>query len=362
MSVEKRREGYCVRWRDSSGVARSQQVRLWRDAVVLDGEMKRKKAMGELIAHERGTATLEEFWDVWWRRYALVHLTPRTRATYRALWVRNLSPTLGRIRLSQVTGETVVDLTQRLSSRLAAGSVRKCLTVLQCVFQRAVEWQWVAVNPVVGAKKPPLVQRDGRALTATEVSAVISEFKPADVRSRTIVAVLAGSGLRPGELRALRWRDIAEGILVERAASSNAIGPTKTRSKRQVMLRDTVAQALAEWSLARGRPAPGDLIFPGRDGRLWSDQGWASWQQGTFNPAASRAGLSGTVPYDLRHTFASTLIAEGHDIYWIARQLGHSPTMTLETYAHLFKSVYSECAAQPSRVEIPNKHGSIARH
>jgi integrase len=46
--------------------------------------------------------------------------------------------------------------------------------------------------------------------------------------------------------------------------------------------------------------------------------------------------VTGARPYDLRHSFASLLIQEGVQIIEVARQLGHSPTMTLEVYAHVF--------------------------
>lgn len=338
MSVQKRRNGYQIRWRDSAGLARSKQVTLYRDAIALDGELKRKKAMGELIAHERGTVCVAEFWDTWWTNYALVHLTPRTQVVYEALWRKHVAPALGRMKLRDVTQQHVAGLTSKLTQQLAPSSVRKCLAILQCVLERAVEWRYVASNAAKGVRKPRLTQREGRALNADELAALSKEL---DLRSRTIVAVLAGAGLRPGELRALRWSDATGAIVVTRAVSTDVIGPTKTNSKRQVELRPAVSRALMEWDLGSGRRSLGhDLVFPGRNGKVWTDQGWRMWQRRVFGPAAARAGLAGVVPYDLRHTFASTLIAEGRDIYWTARQLGHSPTMTLSTYGHLFEASY----------------------
>lgn len=58
-------------------------------------------------------------------------------------------------------------------------------------------------------------------------------------------------------------------------------------------------------------------------------------------------GFPDLVPYDLRHIFISTLIAEGRDVYWIARQAGHSPTMTLNTYGHLFEAGYGREVGAP---------------
>ena len=55
-----------------------------------------------------------------------------------------------------------------------------------------------------------------------------------------------------------------------------------------------------------------------------------------FGPAAASASVPHARPYDLRHSFVSLLIAEGHNIVEIARQAGHSPKMALDTYAHVF--------------------------
>jgi integrase len=355
MSIEKRPagDGYNVRWRDTTGRQRSKKVVLWRDAVALDGEMKRKKAMGELVVHERGTATLGDFWELWLERYGRVHITARTLDGYERLWRCHVKPSLGRSRLRDLTAEDVSSLVAKLSAKLSPGSVRKVIAVLQGVLQRAVEWQYIPTNPARGARKPRLAPREGVALDDQQLAALVSELT--DLRHQIVVRLLADTGLRPGELRALRWRDVGEAsISVTKAVSRNQDGPTKTHGRRSVALRPATENALAEWRLAVGRlVAPGSRIFSGGGGSglgVWTDDGWRQWQRKVFTKAATRAGISGLVPYDLRHTFASRLIAEGRDIYWIARQLGHSPTQTLNTYGHLFESRYSGSERMPDSI------------
>lgn len=342
MSVEKARTGagYTVRWRDSTGRQRSKRVTLYRDAVQLDGEMKRKRAMGELVTHERGAVRLCDFWPLWVERYGAIHVTRRTMESYDWLWRKHLNPALGRYRLRDLTAEDIDAMTARLSRTLSAGSVRKCVAVLQGVLQKAVDWQYISTNVARGAEKPRVVAREGQALTDEQLAALVNELPT--LRSKVIVRVLAGTGLRPGELRALRWRDVLDysGIAVTRAVSRNQIGPTKTYGRRTVLMNGDAIRALQEWQLATGTRAALDreLVFPAVDGKgLWTDVGWRQWQRKVFTPAADRAGLKGLVPYDLRHTFVSRLIAAGGDIYWVARQAGHSPTVALTTYAHQFE-------------------------
>ncbi len=93
---------------------------------------------------------------------------------------------------------------------------------------------------------------------------------------------------------------------------------------------------LASWRLASGRPGDDELVFPGHDRALWGADDWKNWRNRTFRPAAKAIGLPvDTRPYDLRHSFVSLLLAEGRSAIYVAKQAGHSPTMTLDTYGHV---------------------------
>lgn len=353
MSVEKLDDGtgYKVRWRDAAGKSRRKKVTRWRDAIALDGEIKRKKAMGELIAHERGTITLNDFWEVWWTNHAIPNLTTKTRTVYAALWNGHLAPQLGRSPLTRLSRQDVSIMSSQLSKTLSASTVRQILAILQGLLERAVEWDYVPKNPVKGVRRPRLVTREGRALTETELGSLVAELPC--IRSTSLVRVLAGTGLRPGELRALNWTDFKDGaISVTKAISSNEVGPTKTNSLRSVAPTADARAALREWNLASGRPDSRDLVFPAPGTQdLWTDLGWQMWRQRVFIPAQTRAGFVGLRPYDLRHTYASQQIAAGADVLTLARSLGHSPTMTLTVYGHLLggEPVPLECPSQAEK-------------
>ena len=333
MSIQKRSNGYTVRWRDSSGRHCSKQVTRWRDAITLDGEMTRKKAMGELIVHEKSHIRLGDFYELWLEKYATPNLTARSRTNYEQLWKKHIASTLGSQYLCQLDRESVASLIASLHTGLAPSTTRKVMAVLQSVLQRAVEWGYLPTNPAAGIKKPRLMQREGRVLGHEDIAALLKELP--DNRSRVIVGTLYETGIRPGELRALTWADIQEDrLLITKAASQNQVGPTKTNSKRSVSLNGRISDVLKRWHFAQGRTTQG-LIFPGANGKLWTDQGWKMWQRKVFKPAAERAGLPGVVPYDLRHSSASLRAASGIDILTLANQLGHSPTMTLTVYGHL---------------------------
>jgi integrase len=160
------------------------------------------------------------------------------------------------------------------------------------------------------------------------------------LRDATLVSVLAYAGLRPGEALALRWGDIGERtILVDRAVALGDVKGTKTGRRRSVRLLAPLAADLAEWRLASRRPDETALVFPRKDGRVWTDEDWRNWRQRVFAPVATAAGLDRFRPYDLRHSFVSLLFAEGRTVIEVARQAGHSPTMALATYGHVIEEL-----------------------
>jgi integrase len=160
------------------------------------------------------------------------------------------------------------------------------------------------------------------------------------LRDATLVTVLAYAGLRPGEALALSWSHIKDRvILVERALSDGAFKETKNREIRTVDLVSPLAADLAEWRLASGRPNSDALVFPTHNGKPWTRHDGQNWTRRTFKPTAEIAGLSQARPYDLRHAFCSLLIREGREITEIARQAGHAPSMTLDTYGHVIEEM-----------------------
>jgi integrase len=213
-----------------------------------------------------------------------------------------------------------------------AETVRKTLTVLQSVFQRAVEWQLLEANPVRAARKPPL----GRARAVPAIGPGIVEAMRADLLARgrdadsRLIVLLAYAGLRPGEALGLEWRHVRERtLLVEQAVSDGEVkGLKNRRHPRAVRLLAPLREDLE----------PGQSAGPvmcRADGGHWRETDWRNWRRRVFRPAATRAGVLGARPYDLRHAFASLLIAEGRlSIVEIAAQLGHNPTVCLDIYGH----------------------------
>jgi integrase len=345
MSVERvdRKNGsvvWRVRWRQG-GRNRSKVLGRKRDAEAFDAELVRRKRTGELAQLDAGKESLADFGEEWWRLYAEPNLARSTLQVYAAQWDAYILPRLGSIRLRELTPDIVNRFRLELEAdSVGPASIRKALTLLQGVLQRACEWDRLPSNPVAAVRKPPV----GRARAVVPLTPDVVEamrdwlLRRQLVRDATLVSVLAYAGLRPGEALALTWAHVrGRTLLVESAVSFGAIEGTKTGRRRTVPLLGPLAGDLAEWRLHAGRPDAAALVFHGHDRGPWTLTAYQNWRRRIYTPAASAAGVERPRPYDLRHSFVSLLIAEGHNVVEVARQAGHSPKMALDTYAHVFE-------------------------
>lgn len=125
---------------------------------------------------------------------------------------------------------------------------------------------------------------------------------------------------------------------VERVGKTYTLGPTKTHEVRSVPIPPPVLEIQRD---RVGSASPDRLVFPGGDGFLRNYE-----FRKVFDPAATRAGVNGLAPHELRHTCASLAIrGAGASIKAVQTMLGHkTATMTLDTYGSLYKGDLDEVA------------------
>ena len=367
MSVHKRttkKKGspsWQVKWRDADDRQRSRTFRTRRDADLFDADLVRRRRLGSLATLDAGTITLDRFVADTWAPQRAADLKPATRTFYAGLYRAHIAPTFAKTPLREVTPQRVAAWqVERVKSGAGRKAIREALGLLGGILGYAVELEHLSANAaraVRPVRRPP--RKVGRGLSAREIEALRSAIgEPWDV----LVSLLAYTGMRPGEALALRWADVGKHTLrVERALSlcDGSEQGTKTDTVRTVQLLAPVAADLAAWRLRCGRPAKTAPVFPHPSGGQWTKTLWANWRRREFQPAAARAGLGtfertltytkvngerrkrerqkydGPRPYDLRHTFASLLLAEGRAIHYVAEQLGHGAEQTLRTYGHV---------------------------
>ena len=326
--------------RRQAGQNRAKVLGRKRDAEAFDAELRRRRRLGELGLLDAGNERLADFAQDWWKLYAEPNLAKSTLRVYAELWDAHVLPRLGQLKLRELTVETLQRYRLELQrDGVGQASARKALVMLQGMLQRAVEWGRLPSNPMVAVKKPPA----GRKRLVQPLSPEVVEtmralsLEQGLTRDATLLSVLAYAGLRPGEAIGLRWSCIQERtLLVDAAVFDGELGPTKTRRVRTVRLLKPLARDLAEWRMKCGRPAGDALVFAGHDGKPWTLTAYKNWRRRFFDRVVEAVGLKDVQPYDLRHSFVSLLIHEGRSVVDVARQAGHAPTMSLDTYAHVF--------------------------
>jgi integrase len=214
------------------------------------------------------------------------------------------------------------------------------LVTLGQVCRFAVRRGWLAGNPVSKlepAEKPHWTPKQSAILEPEQLAALLEHAG----NYRLLFEFLAHTGLRIGEALGLTWADIDHDnglIRVHRQLSrQREHAPLKTEAgRREVVLAAPLARRLREHRLASRYKQSSDFVFAntlGR-GRDYRDVGEG------FRQAVKRAGLQAPgklTLHSLRHGFASLLIANGLNVVYVSRQLGHAnPSITLEVYAHLF--------------------------
>jgi integrase len=154
-----------------------------------------------------------------------------------------------------------------------------------------------------------------------------------DDRDGEAVRVAAYSGLRLGELLALRWRDVdwtGSALTISRSLSSGVEGTTKTGHVRRVPMADQAAAALDRLSQRQDFVSPDDYVLCNALGRPLD----GSALRRRYKRARDAAGLRPLRWHDLRHTFGSLLVASGVDLVSIKDAMGHSQLTTTSRYLH----------------------------
>jgi len=348
LSGGKRR--YEITFLDSSGRRRWQVV----DGGLEGARRALRYVHGRKDRGERVDPTkirMDEFASAW--LLAQTHLRPGTRAKYEYAIRRWIKPTMGRLRVQELTEEHVLGLitamrrpTKQKPEGLAPWTIHGVLIPLGRILRHAARRGLIPSSPMSRlerGERPSIVQAERRILTTMEVTrliaATIDTYRPA-------VTTAAYTGLRLGELLGLRWRDIDfDGNFVRMRGQidrrTRERVPTKTpKAVRDVPMIRQLRTVLLEHRAASPFKAPDDPVFAAGSGRPLHPT-----NVGTrgVRAAAEDAGLDveGEPPltmHTLRRTFASHLILDLRlDPVQVSRVMGHAKvSITLDIYADLF--------------------------
>jgi len=254
---------------------------------------------------------------------------PSTVAGYRWIIDARILPGLGARPIEAVTTE---DVEAWLASVPGKPSSRtKALVILHGIFERARRVHRLPLNPVRDVERPPhVVSGDIEVFSPEEVWALV---RAADSEQDAALFLAAAfTGLRMGELLALRWHDVDFAGSVVRVRVSYAAGhltTPKSGKVRSIPLAPDVAEALARLSGRERFTAEDDLVFPSAAGEHLD----GSALRRRFKATLARAGLHPLRFHDLRHTFGTRMIATA-DIRRVQEWMGHAEVQTTMKYLH----------------------------
>ncbi len=316
--------------------------------------------------------TVGEYLDRWLRDAVRGTVRESTYSRDAYLVANHAQPALGRLRLKHLKAIDLQGLYRdRLDAGLSPSTVQKLHHVLHKALAQAVRWDMIARNPADAVKPPSPTAKQMRPLSAEESRRLLEAARGDRLEALYVLAL--HTGMRRGELLALRWEDAdldAATVRVRRTLTRVengrrlAFGEPKTKkSRRTVGLTLRAAEALKSHraSQAEERLRIGSLyedqglIFAGRGGGPINP---SNLRQRSFGPLLERTGLPKISFHDLRHTCASLLFQRNVHPKLVQELLGHaSVAITLDTYSHMLPGMGGETArAMQDALAVPALH------
>jgi integrase len=217
-------------------------------------------------------------------------------------------------------------------------TARNAWVLLSSILETAMEYGYLQANPARGVKFPQQGLKEKPAIIAGEDLARL--LKRLEEPYRTMVSLIAATGLRVGELLALRWSalDLEDGALaVRESVFEGKFQPPKTlKAVRTIPLGRHAIAALKSHRERVTRTAPADLVFGNRSGNPLRE---SKLLRNALQPAAEKAGLGRVTWHQFRHIHSSLLNDLKVPAKIAQEQLGHaSISTTLNIYTHVVEA------------------------
>jgi integrase len=200
-------------------------------------------------------------------------------------------------------------------------TLNRALTAIKAVFNKAVAWKFMPVNPITEVKRMKVEGRGVvRYLHKPERKRLDKVLATKTGHLPVIVKLLLNTGARPNEMFTLKWENVnlsGKQITIQAAY-------TKTSTTRHIPLNSIAMATLKEWH----EESKGVYVFPSGDAHITT-------VQNDWSNLLDDANIEGFRLYDCRHDFASRLVMSGVSIYEVAELLGHSSVDMTRVYAHL---------------------------
>lgn len=320
-------------------------------------EQLKEKCGVQLTGRVKAEMAFGDWLDFWYQQYAKQTLRPTTQSGYENMIYNHIIPDIGKLPLNKLTQNDL----QQFYTRLKAGGrkvrtelygkglsdrmVRGCHAMCRKALEKAVADGIIRINPAIGCKLPPKKAKEMQVLTREEMQRFMAQAK-ADGYFELFLLELC-TGMRRGEIVALQWDDLnmqtGELHICRQATTVHGnihICAPKTKSSiRTVILPPDIVKILAEYK----KRINSRWMFPS-----------PVKEDAPYHPSAIRKVLDRTLEraeckhvrfHDLRHTFATTALANGMDVKTLSAIIGHiSSETTLNIYTHITDNMQRSAA------------------
>lgn len=336
----------------------------------------KKAAQAELarLVHEVNTGsfvepsklTVKEYLEKWLSDYAAAKVGAKTLERYNGIIHQHLIPSLGAVPLVRlqplhIQGAYSAALTRGARKDGRAGVLSKQTVlhhhrVLRLALKHAVRWQLVTRNVADAVEPPRPDAREVNGLDEARTASILTSA--AGTRLQIPILLAISTGLRRGEILALRWQDLdlRAGMLTVRRSLQETKQkgltfkePKSRRGRRSISMPSLAVELLEahrdNQSQAKGKLGDAyqdtDLVCACEDGSVWAPSAFTS----AFRALLRRRKIKGVRFHDLRHAHASQLQRAGVQPRVISERLGHSRVaFTLDTYSHLLPGMDNDAA------------------
>jgi integrase len=343
--------GRGMRWRaryvDEDGREHSKRFTRKVDAQQWIDDITSAFVTGTYTAPAAGRVTVATVYTAWMAAQA--HIAAKTALTRRSTWANYVEPRWGNTAVVDVKTSAVrAWVAQLVAAGTGVPTIENAFALLRQILGAAVEDSRIPRNPCAGVRLPKREHPDRGYLTHAQVAALAGAVK----RHREVVRFLAYTGLRWGEMAALRVQDID--MLRRRVNVSRSVTEAsrlvwrvpKSGERRSVPFPAALADELAALMVGKGRD---DLVFTNTRGDVLRGNHYRDDVFARAVAACQKADESfpTITPNDLRHTAASLAVSAGANVKAVQRMLGHAKaSMTLDVYADLFDEDLDGVAAR----------------
>jgi integrase len=302
--------------------------------------------------------TLEAFLTRWLQDTAQPNLRPRTFIRYRELITLHVLPTLGKVTLKKLSPQHLQKLyNTKLEEGYAPQTVKHIHRLLHKSLNDALKWNLVYRNICDAIESPRVPKKEMKVLTGEQAQKFLEAAKDDPLEALYILALT--TGMREGELLALKWEDIdfSYGTLQVRrtiarvAHKGFTVSEPKTpKSRRSIHLAPMAIEILKRHRIRQHEQRLST-------GPAWDEQGWIFCNgvgrpiegghllNRSFRPLLVKAGLPLIRFHDLRHSVATLLLTAGIHPKIVQELLGHSQiSLTIDTYSHVLPSLQEDAA------------------